>query len=502
LLRGLNQKASLPARLWLVGAAALAPLAIMTSLYTSEVKAERDFTEVMRTALAQDPQSISPLIEARTERLEHDHALWLGLALAAGLGAAALYVAVGAGLNRRLSALAENMDGLKDGQFDAEMPYQDDGHEFGRIARAAAALKADLEARRDLEAQTAALHEETERCLAEMEQAHGMTADDQALVIQELKHGLEKLYEGDLSFRITNRFPEKYRTLRMDFNQTAGKLEDVMRGILIGADQLKVTASQMSRSATDLSQRTEQTASGLETTAAALEEITASVKLSAANAVQTNAVASKARDEAAANEIALQRTIDAMTDIEKHSHKIGQIVGTIESIAFQTNLLAINAGVEAARAGDAGKGFAVVAQEVRGLAGRSSALAKNINTLIKTSASSVEHGVGLVRETGGVLQRIVGRVSEINVLVAEIAASAEEEARGVSEVNRAINQMDSATQRNAAMVEESTAASQTLAQEAAQLCDLVSQFRVSRDAPPKGALAQQSELHEAVKSWR
>ncbi len=172
------------------------------------------------------------------------------------------------------------------------------------------------------------------------------------------------------------------------------------------------------------------------------------------------------------------QAVTAMGEIEQSSRKISSIIGVIDEIAFQTNLLALNAGVEAARAGDAGRGFAVVASEVRALAQRSAEAAKEIKVLISASSTQVAAGVSLVGETGKALTRIVSQIAEINGVVTDIAASAQEQATGLNEVNTAVNQMDQVTQQNAAMVEEATAASQNLAQEAEDLSRMMSQFKV------------------------
>jgi methyl-accepting chemotaxis protein len=176
--------------------------------------------------------------------------------------------------------------------------------------------------------------------------------------------------------------------------------------------------------------------------------------------------------------VIVRQAVSAMAGIESSSREINQIIGVIDEIAFQTNLLALNAGVEAARAGDAGRGFAVVAQEVRALAQRSAEAAKEIKSLIQSSTSQVGQGVDLVGQTGQALEIIVAQVSEISTLVTEIAASAREQSTGLHEVNTAMTQMDQVTQQNAAMVEESTAASHSLAQEAGELARLIGQFRI------------------------
>ena len=184
-----------------------------------------------------------------------------------------------------------------------------------------------------------------------------------------------------------------------------------------------------------------------------------------------------ATSEAEAGGEVVARAVFAMGQIEQSAQQMGQIIGVIDEIAFQTNLLALNAGVEAARAGDAGKGFAVVASEVRALAQRSAEAAKEIKTLINASSAQVGQGVSLVADTGKALQLIVSQVAEINGIVTEIAASAQEQAVGLQQVNTAVNQMDQVTQQNAAMVEESTAASHSLAGEAVELARLIGQFK-------------------------
>ena len=192
-----------------------------------------------------------------------------------------------------------------------------------------------------------------------------------------------------------------------------------------------------------------------------------------------------ARADAERSGVVVRDAVAAMSEIESSAQQISQIIGVIDEIAFQTNLLALNAGVEAARAGDAGRGFAVVASEVRALAQRSADAAKEIKALISASSQQVERGVDLVGETGKVLERIVTQVTQINGVVTEIAASAEEQSTGLQEVNTAVNQMDQVTQQNAAMVEEATAASHALTQEADTLSRLIARFELG--ATPQAA---------------
>jgi methyl-accepting chemotaxis protein len=209
-----------------------------------------------------------------------------------------------------------------------------------------------------------------------------------------------------------------------------------------------------------------------------LDEITSTVRKTADSANHAREFVSLAKSDAEKSGAVVQDAVKAMGAIEQSSGQIGQIIGVIDEIAFQTNLLALNAGVEAARAGDAGRGFAVVASEVRALAQRSAGAAREIKALIATSSGHVAMGVRLVGETGKSLTRIVTQVSELNSVVVEIAASAAEQATGLAQVNTAVNQMDQVTQQNAAMVEETTAASHSLARETEQLSSLVGRFRV------------------------
>ncbi|HST92598.1 MAG TPA: methyl-accepting chemotaxis protein, partial [Brevundimonas sp.] len=226
------------------------------------------------------------------------------------------------------------------------------------------------------------------------------------------------------------------------------------------------------------------------------DEITATENRTATASRQASETVKAAKRDAETSGIVVRDAVSAMGAIEKSAQEISQIIGVIDEIAFQTNLLALNAGVEAARAGDAGRGFAVVASEVRALAQRSAEAAKEIKVLISASTTQVNSGVSLVGQTGDALDRIVGRVAEIDGLVSEIAASAQEQATGLQQVNTAVNQMDQVTQQNAAMVEESTAASHALSQEAETLAASVSRFEIGAVARP--ARAAPAAAHRPV----
>jgi methyl-accepting chemotaxis protein len=321
---------------------------------------------------------------------------------------------------------------------------------------------------------------------------------EQTEIVAQTGRGLKALAAGDLSFRIDHDFPGEYARLKADFNVAMDKLEDAMGVISANASAMQTGSGEISQAADDLSRRTEQQAATLEETAAALDQITATVRRTAEGAQRANVVVADARQDAETSGQVVTRAVAAMGEIQKSAEQISQIIGVIDEIAFQTNLLALNAGVEAARAGDAGRGFAVVASEVRALAQRSAEAAKEIKSLISSSTSQVRDGVGLVGQTGEALTAIVGRVSEINSLMSEINASAQEQATALSEVNTAVNQMDQTTQQNAAMVEQSTAASHNLSQEAGELAQLVGRFKIG-SAPAARSPRQPSRATHPVR---
>ena len=289
---------------------------------------------------------------------------------------------------------------------------------------------------------------------------------------------LAQLAAGDLTCTLERAFAPEYERLRVDFNASLAALEQSMCAVSANTEAIRVGAGEISTASDDLSQRTEQQASSLEETAAALEEITATVKKTAEGAKHARDVVSTAKADADKSADVVREAMAAMTGIDKSSKQISQIIGVIDEIAFQTNLLALNAGVEAARAGDAGRGFAVVASEVRALAQRSAQAAKEIKGLISASSAQVDQGVLLVAKTGEALGRIVAQVVEINAVVTDIAASAQEQATGLDQVNSAVNQMDQVTQKNAAMVEETTAAAHGLAGESEELGRLVARYKI------------------------
>ena len=309
--------------------------------------------------------------------------------------------------------------------------------------------------------------------------------------LTEIGAGLARLADGNLAQSIRRDFMPAFEKLKTDFNSAEERLRATLSNIAESAGAIGAGVEEITGAADDLSRRTEQQAANLEETAAALDEITAAVKKSAEGAAHARQAAADADGDAKQSALVVRQAVEAMDAIAKSARQISQIIGVIDEIAFQTNLLALNAGVEAARAGDAGRGFAVVASEVRALAQRSAEAAKEIKGLISSSSAQVDSGVTLVAEAGKSLERIAAKVADINGVIGDIASGAQEQATGLQQVNTAINQMDQVTQQNAAMVEETTAASHSLSEEAVRLTSLVGQFQLG-DSEDEFALRRQS----------
>ncbi len=417
--------------------------------------------------------------EAESDRVQ---AMAIGAMVVLG-GLMTLIIAGGIVILRRrivrpIEAITRYMGELADGRYDQPVPFMGRADELGDMAKSVATFREGVLERRTLREQSDADRAQAEATRQAAEAARKADSDQRDQAMGLLAAGLDRLSAGDVAHRINETFASDYEQLRNDFNAAANRLTQTLRTIRESADGVGSGADEIARASDDLSRRTEQQAAALEQTAAALDEITATVRQTAEGAATADRIVGDTRHEAQSTEATVAETIRAVSDIEAASSQITQIIGVIDEIAFQTNLLALNAGVEAARAGDAGKGFAVVAQEVRGLAQRSAEAAKEIKALISASSSKVAEGVNLVGQTGRSLNAILGRVGDIARVVSEISASAQEQAMGLAEVNNAVNHMDQTTQRNAAMVEQTTAASHTLRQEAARLNAAVGQFQL------------------------
>ncbi|MCJ9674771.1 MULTISPECIES: methyl-accepting chemotaxis protein [unclassified Neorhizobium] len=376
-----------------------------------------------------------------------------------------------------IGKIRQALQSIASGEARVTVPCTEQKNEIGEMARALSVLRDSVDERVQLQAREA----EQARMIAsersDNERTMTAAAERQGRAISELGRALEALAGGDLSVALVD-IGEDYAKLRHDFNAAVGSLHQAIAAISETSLVVRDSASDISGATGHLSKRTEQQAAALEETAAALDEITATVRTASERAVEARTMVSETKDSAGRSGEIVRNAIDAMGRIEESSNRINQIISVIDEIAFQTNLLALNAGVEAARAGEAGRGFAVVAQEVRELAQRSANAAKEIKTLISNSAREVEGGVALVRSTGDALVEIATLVERVNAHVDTIATAAREQATGLQEINSSVNHMDQMTQQNAAMVEETTAASQTLAEQSLHLQGLLSAFRL------------------------
>ena len=436
-------------------------------------------TGTLRTIVADSQAATDKAASASEARSAAAQTVTMIAALATLMAVAGLALVLVLNIRQAVQRISGATERLARGDNDVNLDELMRGDELGAIVRSLTVFRDNqlhLEQLRKDQENSRSAADETRR---QSEVAAKALADEQALVVTQLAQALDRLAAGDLTYRLQTAFPGEYEKLRTDFNAALAKLEEAMRAIATATGSIRSGSSEISMGADDLSKRTEHQAATLEETAAALDEITATVQKTADGATHGREAVASAKSDAERSGEIVSRAVVAMTEIEKSAREINQIIGVVDEIAFQTNLLALNAEVEAARAGESGKGFAVVALEVRALAQRSAEAAKEIKSLISASTDQVAQGVSLVGEAGNALQRIVTQVTEISSLVGEIAASAKEEALGLAQVNTAVNQMDQVTQQNAAMVEQATAASRVLADDAQELARLMSRFTVS-----------------------
>jgi methyl-accepting chemotaxis protein len=424
--------------------------------------------------------------------------------------------------------LTSSMGRLAHGDYDAAVPFsgrkdeigdmaaavevfKKNGQEVARMTDAEAGQKAksdDLQARMSAVVQAAAEGDFTRRIDKQwgVESLDRVARNIDQLVksvdagVSETRRVVKSLSDGDLTDSMRGDFKGDFAELQENVNATMQTLQSTMGKVRNATGAMNDGASELSSAANDLSKRTEQQAAALEETSAALDQITSVVRTSTERANEATTMVGEAKESAIQSGAVVRNAIEAMGRIEQASREIAQITNVIDEIAFQTNLLALNAGVEAARAGEAGKGFAVVAQEVRELAQRSASAAKDIKALIGKSGEEVAGGVQLVQKTGAALSEIEARVSRINDHIHSIAVASREQATGLAEVNTAVNQMDHVTQQNAAMVEESSAATSKLSAEADALYRLVSHFRIAEDAGRAPRLAPAEATHRPQSS--
>ncbi|KQS79211.1 chemotaxis protein [Rhizobium sp. Leaf384] len=496
--------------------AAAAPGATSASM-TAPLSTALDAQKAVTTAVkAYSTYSGDALAAARSDALES-----ASMAMVVEIGAAIAAIALGGfvsllvarrGIVAPVRAMTGVMRDLSEGRLDVGTMETDRRDEIGEMGRALDVFRRNAIAMRDMKAQEAALQASSSDLQSSIASvvAAAVAGDFTARInrdygspdlnrfaasvnelvgsvdnaIAELRRVIEALSQADLTQSMNGRFQGAFGELQANVNATMVTLRSTMESVRGAGSTISDSSAELSGAANDLSKRTEQQAAALEETAAALDEITATVRTSSTRAHEAQEMVRETKESAARSGLIVRSAVDAMERIEGSSSRIGQIIGVIDEIAFQTNLLALNAGVEAARAGEAGRGFAVVAQEVRELAQRSANAAKEIKSLISASATEVEGGVTLVRSTGAALLEIETLVNQVNAHVESIATASREQATALGEINTSVNQMDQMTQKNAAMVEETTAASETLADQSRQLQQLLARFQLEQGFNP------------------
>ena len=302
--------------------------------------------------------------------------------------------------------------------------------------------------------------------------------------LQEVVQVMAALAQGDLTRRMAGDFAGTFGQLKDDVNSTIDNLQEIISSIKQATDSINTAAKEIASGNADLSSRTEEQASSLEETSSSMEQLSSAVKHNTDNARQANEQAGNAQAIAVRGGEVVSEVVETMSAIHQSSSKIPDIIGVIDGIAFQTNILALNAAVEAARAGEQGRGFAVVATEVRNLAQRSAAAAKEIKGLISDSVSKVEVGNRLAATAGETMGEVVASIRKVTKAVTEITEASHEQSGGIEQVSKAVAQMDEVTQQNAALVEEAAAAAESLEEQADQLTQSVAAFRISQTADP------------------
>ncbi len=487
-----------------------------TLAFVTMVKEAEEFGELVEKTVASQTDARKAVLTGAQTDMERTTTLLIGMAVGAFAIGILIALVTARSIVRPVVQMTGTMTELAAGNLAVDVPALENRDEIGRMAKAVLVFKENaVEKKRMDEA-------ERERLEAERRAAEAQRAREQAIgeeiatlidavskgdlerridlagkdgfyktmseginrltdtveaVIADLGEVLSALAQGDLNRRVTRDYQGAFERVKTDVNATSTRLAEIVGQITQAAETIAAAAAEVSLGSSDLADRTEQQASSLEETAASMEELGATVRSNADNAQRANVMATQARGSAESGGGVAGSAIEAMRRIEESSRKITDIIGVIDEIAFQTNLLALNAAVEAARAGDAGRGFAVVAQEVRQLAQRSAQASKEIKGLILDSDAQVKDGVDLVSKAGDALQGIVSGVQQVATLIAEMASASAEQATALDEINSTVANMDEMTQKNAALVEETTAAAQAMSGQAGDLKALVGFFK-------------------------
>ncbi|MBD9524708.1 cache domain-containing protein [Ensifer sp. ENS02] len=448
-------------------------------------------------ALAFDPWKLVLVASVYVDDLQTQIFQMVVEAVAIGAGifliGAALAFVVIRNISLPLNEVRQALDAVAAEDVEIEIPHTTMSNEVGTIAKATEALQEKVRDRHTLSAREKAQHVVLENERHANNRLLQQEADAQTYAVTTIGVALEKLAIGDLTIRCDD-LGVQFETLRNNFNSALTKLEAAMSRVNAKGIDIGGSKEEIRRASNELSQRTERQAASLEEASAALDELTVAVRHTAHGAHEAAQRVIAVSAEATRSDLIVAQAIEAMGGIEQSASEISKIIGVIDEIAFQTNLLALNAGVEAARAGESGKGFAVVAQEVRELAQRSAAAAKQIKEQISRSSSQVQNGVRYVGEAGEALKRISGQIKSASEIVDKIAHSASEQDTTLRSISSSVNQVDAATQRNAAMAEETTASAEALAADTDELLGLISGFRIASSSEPLREVARQLRL--------